>query len=441
VRATDEAGNVGKSASIDVQFAAERVDGAIYYWTTSDPAPRIMRFDFASQSALATAIQPSDLPGDSGTPNANTRCVGCHALSRDGKRMVASTGASWDGNLVYINDLSKPKTAADWLTVDGRGVGVASQNKVMTASFNPDGSQFVADAPVNDSTLGATKLAFHDGVTGLRQSSLDVGFQVSFPDWSPDGQSIAVTHIYGQNSSTIEFQEGGISVIRRSAAGWAPATEVVVVPRTTGKNRYTPTFVPDSSFLLFSEATRQTGDSDMLVNAYSDPSAKVWAVKPEAQATPVELARANATGVADKLILADGRSSLVVQRITSGMLMNTYPRAAPFEGKQDGHKLYWFTVASQRRPGVRLYTAKTSVVGDEPTQVLLWMFALDADQVLAGKDGSYPGFFLPFQDLTTSNHMAAWTQKYVSDNPPPPPPTPPPVPPLTVVPPIPIYIP
>jgi len=49
------------------------------------------------------------------------------------------------------------------------------------------------------------------------------------------------------------------------------------------------------------------------------------------------------------------------------------------------------------------------------------MFALDADQVLAGQDGSYPGFFLPFQDLTTSNHMAYWTQKYVSDNPPPPP--------------------
>jgi len=62
VRATDEAGNVGKSASIDVQFAAERVDGAIYYWTTSDPAPRIMRFDFASQSALAPAIEKSDLP-------------------------------------------------------------------------------------------------------------------------------------------------------------------------------------------------------------------------------------------------------------------------------------------------------------------------------------------------------------------------------------------
>jgi hypothetical protein len=208
----------------------------------------------------------------------------------------------------------------------------------------------------------------------------------------------------------------------------------VVVPHTTGKSRYTPNFVPDSSFLLYSEATRQTGDSDGLVDSYSDPSATVWAVQPQANATPVLLAHANATGVADKLTLTDGRSTLVTSRIASGMLMNTFPRSAPFQATQNGHKLFWFTVASQRRAGLRLYKANPSVVGDEPTQLLLWMFAIDADQVLAGKDGSFPGFFLPFQDLTTSNHMAAWTQKYVSDNPPPAPPTPPPAPPLTVVP-------
>jgi hypothetical protein len=56
---------------------------------------------------------------------------------------------------------------------------------------------------------------------------------------------------------------------------------------------------------------------------------------------------------------------------------------------------------------------------------------------MAGQDGSYPGFFLPFQDLLTSNHMATWTQKYVSDNPPGEPPTPPPAPPLSKKPPIP----
>jgi hypothetical protein len=444
VRATDEAGNVGKSASISVQFAGDRVDGAIYYWTTTSTAtqqPSIMRFDFGSQSALAAVLQPSDLPDDGGNAHANTTCVGCHALSRDGKRMVASKGASYAGYLVYIADLSLPKTAANWLTVDGRSSGTAAANRVMNASFNPDGTQFVADAPGGDS-LGVNNLSLNDGVTGVRQSTLNLGFPVSYPDWSPDGQTIAVTHIYGNSGTIIQFQEGGISVIQQSATGWIPSpAEVVVVPHTTGKSRYTPNFVPDSSFLLYSEAIRQTGDSDSLVDSYSDPSATIWAVQPQANATPVLLAKANTPGVADKLTLADGRSSLVVQRISSGMLMDTFPRSAPFEAKQNGHKLFWFTSASQRRAGLRLYKPNPSVVGDEPTQLLLWMFALDADQVLAGKDGSYPGFFLPFQDMTTSNHMASWTQEYVSPNPPPQPPIVPTIPPpLTITPPIPVPV-
>jgi hypothetical protein len=107
--------------------------------------------------------------------------------------------------------------------------------------------------------------------------------------------------------------------------------------------------------------------------------------------------------------------------------MNTFARSAPFASTtQNGDKLFWFTVASQRRAGVRKYFPNASVVGDPSTQTLLWMFALDATKVLAGEDGSYPGFFLPFQDMTSSNHMASWAQKYVSDQGPPPPPPPPP---------------
>ena len=114
--------------------------------------------------------------------------------------------------------------------------------------------------------------------------------------------------------------------------------------------------------------------------------------------------------------------------------MDTYPKAAPFIISHRGKSLGWFTVGSQRRAGLRKYVPHGSVVGDLPTQALLWMFALDASAVADGTDGSYPGFFLPFQDLTTSNHMAQWTQRIVSDEPPPaaptpPPPAPPPAPP------------
>ena len=433
-------GSFAQSAQASIQFASDRVDGAVYYWTTSNP-PRIMRFDFGSQSGLAPVLQPSDLPSDSGTPGGGTRCVGCHSLSAGGGRMAAASGTSYESYLVYLNDLTLPRTAtSNWLTVDGRNNGPASQNRVLITSFNPDGSEFVAVPPNGDGTATPNSLLFHDGATGLRKTTSDgtlsLAFTPAFPAWSPDGGSISVTHIYGSNKSTIEFQEGGISVITQGTTGWnLPPIEIV--PHVVGKNRYNATFVPDASFLLYSESIRQAGDSDAAVNAYSDPSAKTWAVTPIAGAQAVSLDRSNAVGVADTLTLADGRDSSLQQKLASDQLMNTFARAAPFASKQDGHKLFWFTASSQRRAGVRRYYPNASVVGDPSTQTLLWMFALDADNVLAGKDGSYPGFFLPFQDMTTSNHMATWTQKYVSDQPPPAPPpvVPPPAPPPAPTPP------
>ena len=435
VRGSDEHGKVGASTTASIEFAAEAVNGAITYWTASEP-PRIMRFDFGSQSGLAPVVEQTDLPDDSGNPGKNQHCIGCHALSRDGSRLVAGMEGSEVGWLLYINDLSRPKTSPSWLTVDGRGVGVAAQNTIVTASFSPNGDQFVADSWPEDTAVGPTKLAFHDGTTGVRKSTLDVGFAVTYPDWSPDGQSIAVTRIYGANFYNLWFFDGGISIIQRSGGTWKlPAVDVLA--GGSGKNRYTPNFLPDSSLILFSESVAPSDDPSAKTDAYSNSVAAVGVVEPKAGATPVALAHANATGVADKLTLADNRNDTLAKRIASGQLMNTFPRAAPFENKHDGHTLFWFTVSSQRRAGVRRFVANNSQVEDAPTQTLLWMFALDADAVHAGKDGSYPGFFLPFQDMLTSNHMAYWAEKYVSDNPPPPPPPTPTPPPLTVAPPIP----
>jgi hypothetical protein len=436
VRGSKGQGTLGRSTEHSIQFAADRVDGAVYYWTTSNP-PRIMRFDFGSQSGLATFIQPSDLPSDSRPTTRSTRCVGCHSISRDGRRMAAATGDSTASYLVYLSDLTLPRTSSNWLTIDGRNTGTAAANRVLVTSFNPDGSEFVAVAPLNDTTAPAKSLFFHDGVTGLRKTTPDgtltLDFTPTFPDWSPDGNAIAVTGIYGTNTQTIRFQEGGISVIRRGKTGWTlPAAEIV--PHVTGKNRYNASFSPDGSFLLFSESIRQNGDTDPDADSYSDPAAQTWAVPPLEGATPVALDKANRPGIADALVLADSRSSGLQQKLLVGRLMNTFARCAPFASTHKNHKLFWFTVASQRRAGLRRYFANPSMVGDPDTQVLLWMFALDADAVLAGQDGSYPGFFLPFQDMTTSNHMAVWTQKYISDQPlpippsAPPPPVPPPVP-------------
>jgi hypothetical protein len=41
------------------------------------------------------------------------------------------------------------------------------------------------------------------------------------------------------------------------------------------------------------------------------------------------------------------------------------------------------------------------------------MAAVDPDKIANGEDGCYTAFALPFQDITTSNHIAQWTTKVV----------------------------
>jgi hypothetical protein len=141
-------------------------------------------------------------------------------------------------------------------------------------------------------------------------------------------------------------------------------------------------------------------------------------VTPKANATPVHLDNAAAPGVADIALVAKG---------TTPTVLDTFPRSTPFQTTQGAGKLFWFTVASLRQPGLRL---KNYVASDESfpsqQQQQLWMFAVDPAKILAGQDGSYPAFFLPFQDPTTSNHIAQWTQQIVGATPAPPAPAPPP---------------
>ncbi len=432
IRATDDTGTgVGESATFDVSFAEENVEGGLYYWKVIPPtnpqqsngSGEVLRFDFGG---TASVPEPFLVPGKNGLQQ--DQCVGCHALSRDGKKLIASVGGRWDGRQILVNDLSKPIGSAGWLTRDGSPTGEPAKNRIQFASFNPDGSRIVAvfgdrgnvgrDAflpsanallPIGSEVptdLGYKKLFLMDGMTGLRNGSIDLPYKPSHPDWSPDGKSIAYTRVDNEETTSQEPANTGIEVIKSDGAGgWLPS-QTVVAP-SAGANRFTPSFVPDSSFLLFTQAECPGGDPTAIdCDANADSTARTYAVKPAAGASPVLLANAASPGVSDG---------------TATALADTLPKTSPFQTKQGKGKLFWYTVASRREPGLR----KHNGVG----QQLLWMFAIDPAEVLAGRDGSYTGFFLPFQDLQTSNHLGQWTEKVVSATPPPPPPAPPPPPP------------
>ena len=413
VRGTNAAdpATLGESAEFQIEFAQNRVDGGLYYWTVvkGTDSGRIMRFDFGAATGQA---EPFLRDGE---------CAGCHALSRDGTKMVASLKGIDDGRLVYSNDITK-------ITYSDKPQGIVNQasftrfgdgeNRLQFASFNPDGSRFVAvfgdrsanngAAPPNFATDPGRieeqkKLFFYDGTSGLRTSSLARPVRPNHPDWSADGKMIAVTRVNNaDNSDTQRTTAGSIEIIPAEGAGWGAPREVVA--KAENRNRFNPNFVPDSSFLIFTESEcAGPNDDTPRCDSDSDIRASTFAV-PSAGGAPVYLRNANTRGVIDDT--AD--------------LGDTFPRSAPFQTAHRGGKLFWFTVASRRKAGLRKQEGAQH----------LWMFAVDPAKVLAGQDGSYTGFYVPSQDLGTSNHIGQWAEKIVggSQPPAPAPPTPPPPP-------------
>lgn len=384
VRGTDDAGTgVGSSTDIRLSFAYEDIKGAIYYWKASggnsgDSA--IMRFDFGNvmQTTAERFVGPDQAGG---------RCIGCHALSPDGRKMVAPAGG-WD--------------AKDMLLVDVEtGTRVATPPQVAFASWNPDGSKYVGVF----SSLGTPT---HDlmlfDAAGTSLGTIDVGAteaqSTSHPDWSPDGSRIAFVRV-GQAYSTTNnqrFYRGAIEMVEAQGNGFG--SPVTIVPSVAGRNRYYPAFAPDNALLAFNESTCPTGDAHDDCNADSDPSATLYVVKPQPGSTPIALAKANAPG----------------KRDTTTELTNSWPKWAPFvfqRTKQAGTRLMWMTFSSTRNYGLRTPPPASNNNTEAVSGTLLWMVAIDPDRALAGQDPSYAAFYLPFQDVTSSNHIAQWTREIV----------------------------
>jgi hypothetical protein len=121
-------------------------------------------------------------------------------------------------------------------------------------------------------------------------------------------------------------------------------------------------------------------------------------VAPQAGATPVQLAAANTPGIADS-----GNTDLT----------NSFPKWSPFvfqRTSEFGSQVEWLTFSSTRMYGLRQPPAGGS---ENPSGTLLWMVAVDPQKAAGGVDPSYAAFALPFQDLTTSNHIAQWTTQVV----------------------------
>lgn len=364
VRATDDqGGSVGASNTISIGFAPQDIQGAVYYWTTSKDTA-VMRWDFGNtqQKVAEQVVTPADGDGSS--------CVGCHALSRDGSKMVASLGGQNDGRLLLYDVPGRKRANA-----------VPFTEHSQFESWNPDGTAFVG--VYGDKNTHKNLLLF-DATTLKITKEIDVmGMWADHPDWSADGRMIAFTDV-GQHVTDQRSFKGQIAIIRSDGTGWSAPQ--VLVPREPGTNHYYPAISPNNSILVFNTSKCAKGDTGEDCDFDMDPTSKMFSVGIGTDpGAPVELAAANAPGIEDG---------------TTVKITNSFPRWSPFITQlSEGRDLLWLTFTSKRAYGLR------------KSKVLVWMTAVEPARIGTKQDPSYPAFVLPFQDIESNNHIAQWTQK------------------------------
>jgi len=107
----------------------------------------------------------------------------------------------------------------------------------------------------------------------------------------------------------------------------------------------------------------------------------------------------------------EGDSPGVADKGTTN-LTDSFPKWSPFTFRLDEeHTLLWLTVSSIRQYGLRPPPSNSS--SESASGTLIWMVGFDPQALSNGLDPSFAAFALPFQDITTSNHIAQWTQEVV----------------------------
>lgn len=352
VRSSSPAG-VGTAAARKLSFGDEELSGGLYYWAAASGS--INRYDFGKRGQTAEKWYTAQQSGST--------CVGCHVLSRNGKRIAVGMNIPGPAQLRTL-DVATRATLFD-SGAGGGGIpgGPGGGSGSNFEALSPDGSRALVNSAAN---LGLIDTANGMSLGGSLTNA-------TMPDWSADGNKIVFVRSSAGCPLGLCGSQPGVSMgalLVTTVSGNAFGAETTIV--SGGGNNYYPSFAPDGEWIAFNRAA---------VESYDASDAAVMVV-PTAGGTPVDLTAVNASPG------------------------NSWPKFAPFAQKFHGETIYWLTFSSRRDYGLRMQQS-TKTKDMQVTQ--LWMVAVSPKRLAAG-DGGYPAFWLPFQDLATGNHIAQWTE-------------------------------
>ena len=323
--------------------------GSIYYWSTTNVG--VYRIIFGND-------HPEAFYGN----NNYGHCVSCHVLSPDGTQMaVTYEGAQAKLGLVSVDDPANPDTTI-----------IANEDEVLGnfKTFSPDGTKLLVSH--------SGKLAMIDAVAGEWMYDIVLDEQATMPSWSPSGDRIAVVLVDPEDFDyDYHFIEGQIALLYVDGDGNIDTEPDIIVPREAGVNHYYPAFSPDGDWIAYNRSLNDAQDWESW-DSYDDPSAQVRIISSDGSVS-FELPAAN----------ADGR------------LTNSWPGWAPLPDAD----VAWLTFSSKRDYGF------LNVLENNRPQI--WVAAFDLEVALSGngEDPSSPPFWLPYQNVETNNHIAAWGQQ------------------------------
>lgn len=333
-----------------VHLTNSDVQGGIYYWASAGALPGgIYRHDMSRPGEPAEAFYTT-------AESPSNRCVACHVISRAGDKM-AITYDGGNGAASIIDVASRQPLLATDRTFEWN-----------FAAFEPSGARIV--------TVRWGVLSLRDVATGELVNTVPTGGSASHVDFAPAGDKIVYTAIA---YPTLDWNFwGGSIVVQDFAAGaamWGTPTTLYQPP--AGTNAYYPSFSPDGQWVLFNQSTE---------NVYDAASAELYVMRTDGSAPPIKLDAPN---------------------LQSG-LTNSWARWAPFEQElrpvgAAPEPFFWLTFSSKRAFGVRLAAGTPQV----------WMTPFFPNRAIAGDASAAPAFRLPFQELSTNNHVAQWTTQVI----------------------------
>ena len=352
------------SAELTINVSRQAATGTIYYWATgtnSSLKNGIVKIESGSTKATDYYTQAN---------NGTKRCAGCHAISRDGTRLIFTEYPLGTSYTDYAKGVDV-KTKKPFLPQD--------KHLGNFFAFSRKGDRYVA--------AEAGALSLHKVADGALIGKLS-GWgskSATHPDWSPTEDRLAYVLAGAKVNSAESFCQGSIAVAQISAAGKLSGHKVLVQSTAADDSAYYPTFSPDGKYLAFNRAgadnNLQLGDS--ICDAYANPGANLYLIDASG-GKPVALTRANG----------------------KGKVTNSWPKWAPDSSGSSG--VWWLAFSSTRDYGrILVNSTKKDIKYAKAPQI--WITAVRRDQLGKATDPSYPAFWLPGQRTDSGNHIPFWT--------------------------------